>query len=217
MNKIKTIGLCMIVKNESKLILRCLESVRRIMDYVLVEDTGSTDGTQATIREWLVRVGMNGEVYEEPWRDFGYNRTHALARLHKNKSIDYVLIIDADDYIEYQANFDVAAFKKGLTRELHEVEVRHGALCYQRPQICNNRRDFVYRGVLHEFLDTADRALSWGPGKVSIGPTQGFYVSSTREGARGQDPNKYRKDAEIIEKALETEKDTFFALGISST
>ena len=35
----KTIGLCMIVKNESKVILRCLESVRPIVDYVHIEDT----------------------------------------------------------------------------------------------------------------------------------------------------------------------------------
>ena len=40
----KTVGLCMIVKDESGVILRCLESVRSIADYVLVEDTGSTDG-----------------------------------------------------------------------------------------------------------------------------------------------------------------------------
>ena len=51
----KTIGLCVIVKNESKVILQCLESVRPIVDYVLVEDTGSTDGTQTIIREWLER------------------------------------------------------------------------------------------------------------------------------------------------------------------
>src|SRR5271155_4620707 len=93
----KTIGLCMIVKNESKVILRCLESVRPILDYVLVEDTGSTDGTQTIIRDWLDRVGLPGEVYDEPWRDFSYNRSHALARLRENRGVDYALMIDADD------------------------------------------------------------------------------------------------------------------------
>src|SRR5262249_24987812 len=78
---VKSIGLCMIVKNESKLILRCLESVRPIVDYVLIEDTGSTDGTQTIIREWLARVGLQGEVYNEPWRDFAHNRSSVLKRL----------------------------------------------------------------------------------------------------------------------------------------
>jgi hypothetical protein len=40
----KTIGLCMIVKDEAHVILKCLESVRPLVDYVLVVDTGSTTG-----------------------------------------------------------------------------------------------------------------------------------------------------------------------------
>jgi hypothetical protein len=76
----KTIGLCMIVKYDSNVVLRCLESVRPIVDYVLIEDTGSTDGTQTIIRDWLSRVGLSGKVYDQPWQDFGYNRSHALAR-----------------------------------------------------------------------------------------------------------------------------------------
>jgi glycosyltransferase involved in cell wall biosynthesis len=139
-----TIGLCMIVKNESKIILRCLESARPIVDYVLIEDTGSTDGTQAIVREWLNRVGMIGEVYEEPWRDFGYNRSHALTRMRKNKNIDYALILDADDYIEYKPDFNVAAFKNGLSKDQYEVELRHGAISYLRTQICSNKINFRY-------------------------------------------------------------------------
>ncbi len=46
----KTIGLCMIVKDEAAVIERCLDSVRPLIDYVLIEDTGSTDRTQKIIR-----------------------------------------------------------------------------------------------------------------------------------------------------------------------
>jgi glycosyltransferase involved in cell wall biosynthesis len=201
----------MIVKNESKVILRCLESVRPIVDYVLVEDTGSTDGTQNLIRQWLERVGLPGEVYDEPWRNFGYNRSHALARLREQNNIDYALILDADDQFVFDQGFDIAAFKSSLTRDLYEVELVTGASLrrYRRPQICSNRREFLYRGVLHEFIDTADRALSWGRGKIKVGSTRGFYISSTRQGARNQDPDKYRKDAQILEKALAEETDEF--------
>ena len=198
----KTIGLCMIVKNESKVILRCLESVRPIVDYILIEDTGSTDGTQALIREWLERVGLPGEVYDEPWQDFAYNRSHALARLRKQKGIDYALVLDADDSMVFDNGFDAAAFKKTLTRNLHDVELRHGGIRYRRPQICSNSLNFRYRGVLHEFLQEP-------PGAISRGATAGFYITSTREGARSQDPEKYRKDAAILENALRSEKDPF--------
>jgi glycosyltransferase involved in cell wall biosynthesis/predicted O-methyltransferase YrrM len=196
----KSVGLCMIVKNESKVILRCLESVRPIVDYVLIEDTGSTDGTQAIIREWLDQVGLPGEVYDEPWRDFAYNRSHALAQLRGNKRVDYALVLDADDYIVFEPNFDVAAFKNSLSSDIYDAEERNGPIRYRRGHICSNRHAFRYRGVLHEFMDPP-------PDAITRGDATGFYIVSTREGARSQNPNKYRKDAEILKKALETEQD----------
>jgi FkbM family methyltransferase len=198
----QTVGLCMIVKNESQLILRCLESVRPIVDYVLIEDTGSTDDTQAIIRDWLSSVGLSGQVYDEPWRDFAYNRSHVLAKLRKNQNVDYALMLDADDHIVIDANFDIASFKNNLSHHLYDVELRSGPARYLRPQICSNRLEFRYRGVLHEFLQEP-RA------RVTRGKTTGFYIVSTREGARSQDPEKYRKDAALLEKALQTEMDEF--------
>ncbi|MGC2331677.1 MAG: glycosyltransferase family 25 protein, partial [Candidatus Acidiferrales bacterium] len=191
----------MIVKNESKLILRCLESVRPILDYVLIEDTGSTDGTPEIIREWLGRVGLPGEVSSEPWRDFAYNRSHALERLRKIDWVDYAFILDADDHIVFEADFDVAAFKNSLTHDVHDVELRDASVIYRRQQICSNRREFKYRGVLHEYLDGL-------PG-MSVGGASGFHIASTREGARSQDSDKYRKDVQILENALQTETNEF--------
>ncbi len=74
----KTIGLSMIVKDEAHVILQCLESVRPLVDYVLVVDTGSTDGTQQIVWDYLVRENLAGGVVEEPWQNFAYNRTFAL-------------------------------------------------------------------------------------------------------------------------------------------
>jgi len=192
----------MIVKNEAHVILRCLESVRPLVDYVLVEDTGSTDGTQAIIREWLDRVGLPGEVYDEPWQDFAHNRSHVLAKLRQNQNVDYALIVDADDHITFDADFDIATFKKSLSQDMYDVELRGGPARYLRPQICSNRLKFQYRGVLHEFLESPR-------GRISRGKATGFYTTSTREGARSQDPEKYRKDAALLEKALRTERDQF--------
>ena len=62
----KTITLCMIVKNESKVIERCLASVLPVIDHWMILDTGSTDGTQEKIREFFNNVGIPGELHEEP-------------------------------------------------------------------------------------------------------------------------------------------------------
>ena len=67
----------MIVKNEAHVIRRCLDSVRPFIDRWVIVDTGSTDGTQEIIRTHM--RDLPGELHERPWRDFGTNRSEALA------------------------------------------------------------------------------------------------------------------------------------------
>ena len=198
---VKSIGLCMIVKNEARVIQRCLESVRPLADYFLIEDTGSIDGTQEIIRLWLDQNNLRGEVFEERWQDFAHNRSVALVRLRKRSEIDYALIIDADDVLVYEKSFQPEAFKAQLTADLYHVKIRQDPIQHYRPQLCSNHLDFRYRGVLHEFIQ--------GPEGHSSGTATGFHVKAGVEGARSQTPHKYRNDAGVLERALQTEQDPF--------
>jgi glycosyltransferase involved in cell wall biosynthesis len=197
---VKIIGLCMIVKNEAGVILRCLDSVRPLVDYVLVEDTGSTDGTQEIIRNWLKRESISGEVFDEPWRDFAHNRSVALARLRKNKAIDYAFVMDADDELVFCDAFDPQKIKEQLVKDCYEIEIRRFDISYQRPQLCSNRLHFQYFGVLHEVMV--------GPkAGYSTGKLEELYIDASGEGARSADPEKYRKDVQVLERALKRERD----------
>jgi tetratricopeptide (TPR) repeat protein len=198
-----TIGLCMIVKNEAHVIVRCLDSVRRLVDHVLIEDTGSTDGTQQIVRDWLVRENLPGAVIDEPWQDFAANRTSALAKLRDRREIEYALIMDADDVLVYDDGFDSAAFKAALRADIYTVPIRLGSIVYQRPQICRNALEFRYRGVVHEFLEGPP------PGGQSAADAAGFHITSGREGARSRDPQKYQRDAAVLQAALASEQDPF--------
>jgi len=200
---VKTIGLCMIVRNESHVIERSLDSVRPLIDYVLIEDTGSSDNTQAIIKDWLDRNDMPGNVYHEPWQNFAYNRSNVLARLRKRKpDIDYAFMMDADDQLVIDEGFDVEAFKSSLDKDVYNVEIRQGTTHYHRLQMCSNHKPFRYRSVLHEYIHLP-------PGAGPADDAKGFHVISGREGARNKDPRKYHKDAEILERALRFEKDPF--------
>ena len=66
----KSIGLCLIVKNEGHIISRCLDSVKSIIDYVLICDTGSTDDTKLVILDWLSENNIRGQVIDDPWISF---------------------------------------------------------------------------------------------------------------------------------------------------
>jgi glycosyltransferase involved in cell wall biosynthesis len=198
---VTTIALCMIVKNEAAIIERCLASVRSLIDYVLIVDTGSTDGTQSVVRRWLDEAGVPGEVVEEPWRDFAYNRTFALAKLRERAGVDYSLMIDADQVIEFDESFDVEEFKAGLDCELYDLKVSSGSIVYLLPQLASNQIEIVYRGVLHEYREC--------PEGCSRELAPGLLIKEVHDSARGQDPRKYQKDAAVIEAALAGETDPF--------
>ena len=196
------IGLCMIVKNEAHTIEACLRSVHRLIDYVLIEDTGSTDGTQSTIRRYLAREQIPGEVFDEPWQDFATNRSIGLARLRKNPDIDYAFVMDADDLLVFASDFDPAAFKAGMDKDVYDIDIRLAEVYYNRPQILNNRRPFGYRGVLHEFVD-------FPPGDCTRETVAGLLIDCGTHGARNRNPQKYVDDAHILERALHAEADPF--------
>src|ERR1700722_1540445 len=60
----KTICLNMIVKNESKVIRRCLQSVLPFIDTWVIVDTGSNDGTQKIIKDFMLEHQIPGELHE---------------------------------------------------------------------------------------------------------------------------------------------------------
>ena len=112
----------MIVKNEAPVILRCINSLRSIIDHWVIVDTGSTDGTQEIVRASLAAIP--GCLIERPWIDFAYNRTEALdlARSHG----DYTLVIDADDELIIPAGFIMPNLDApGYTFEIHDTTTRY--------------------------------------------------------------------------------------------
>ena len=197
-----TIGLCMIVKNEAHVIRRCLDSAKPIVDFVLVEDTGSSDGTQEVIRSWLQENRIRGIVTDVPWRDFAFNRSHALQALRKYREIDYALVIDADDTLVFAPDFDRQGFKQGLRADLLDIEIEYGGIRYHRPQMMRNALDFSYRGVLHEFVEPPPACS----GRETL---EGVRMRIGGGGGRSQETGKFERDARLLEEALSTETDPF--------
>lgn len=83
-----TISLSMIVKNEERFLAACLESVRGVVDEIVVVDTGSTDSTVDIAKAYGAKIG------HFPWNDnFSDARNHALSMC----SGDWILSLDADE------------------------------------------------------------------------------------------------------------------------
>ena len=199
----KSINLCMIVKDEAHCIVRCLDSVKRVIDKALIVDTGSSDNTIQVINDWLEENEVEGKVIKEPWKDFGYNRSFAL-QAAKELGCDYSLMIDADEIYRYAINFDVVSFKCSLKYDYYNVPTKTSAAFYYRPTLTSNHKDFKYKAVVHEYLEPPDGAT-----RDSLDHNITFWNEPIQDSARNQDPQKFQKDALALEKALKDEKDEF--------
>ena len=138
-----SICLCMIVKNEAAVITRCLESVRDLLSYWVISDTGSTDGTQDLIRAAL--DGAPGELHEEEWLNFGHNRTLNLQ--HAHGKADYLLLVDADMIVRREGALPPLTADSYLLRHLGETE-------YRIKRLVSGRLPWRYEGATHEYLTT---------------------------------------------------------------
>jgi len=65
----------LMIKNEEKIIRRCIERALTIADAICISDTGSTDGTLAILKEYLPSLNIPATVFCHDWRNFGHNRT----------------------------------------------------------------------------------------------------------------------------------------------
>lgn len=200
----KTVCLNMIVKDESEVIERCLASVKHLIDYWVIIDTGSKDGTQEVVKNYLKDIP--GELLERPWVDFAHNRNEAL-KAAKNKA-DYLLFIDADETWQYADNFALPA----LDKDAYFVRVRQiGAVDFKRIGLVNVHLDWKWNGVLHEVPEC--------PLAKTFGQLDGVLnVCNELKGARSKSPDTYLKDAAVLEKAIKKDPENsryMFYLGQS--
>ena len=198
---VKRIALCMIVKDEAHIIRRCLEHARPLIDYVLIVDTGSADNTELVVRDFLRSTGLPGEIVKEPWRDFAYNRTSALAKARALPKIDYSMMIDADEVILFDERFDINRFKESLTLDIYDLRFESENVEYLLPQLASNKVEVSYEGVLHEFRVCPDGC--------SRGVINGIIIRQLKDGARSQNKDKYYDDVLVLKRALDSETDPF--------
>ena len=183
MTKNKTFCLVMIVRNEAKVIERCLNRVKDHIDYWVIVDTGSDDNTPELIQQTL--AGIPGELHHRAWVNFGVNRTESL-QLAKGKA-DYLLLCDADEQIIFADDFD----KNSCNEDIYLVEYT-GSTTYSVPYLIKGNIDWRYVGVTHEYLDT-DKPVN----RVKL---QGISILDLKDGGFKQD--KYERDIRLLEQGL---------------
>lgn len=160
------ISLCMIVRDEERVLGRCLDSVAGLVDEMVIVDTGSRDATRETAAAYTDRI------YDFPWEeDFAAARNFAFSK----GSMDYLMWLDADDVLEPADRELFLELKRTLPTDVDVVMLPYhsrvdpdGAplfTCY-RERIVRNVGRALWRGAVHEAIQPFGKVL-WGRAAVT--------------------------------------------------
>lgn len=147
-----SISLCMIVKNEEKVLERCLDSVKNAVDEIIIADTGSTDKTKEIAFKYTDRV------FDFRWTDdFSAARNFSFSKAES----EYVMWLDADDVLTPENCRRLAELKKNLG-STDTVMMKYSTafdengnttFSYYRERIIRKSANPIWKGRVHEAIE----------------------------------------------------------------
>ncbi|WP_337966639.1 glycosyltransferase family 2 protein [uncultured Flavobacterium sp.] len=148
-----TVSLCMIVKNEGETLGKCLESIKNIVDEIVIVDTGSTDKTKE------IAYRYTDKVYDFAWiNDFAAARNFAFSKATK----DYQLWLDADDIIIEKDQIAFLELKKTLSPEVDMVLMKYNYVVdennnptysFHRERLVKRANNYRWNDPVHEYIE----------------------------------------------------------------
>lgn len=147
-----TISLCMIVKNEEKTLERCLESIKKAVDEIIIVDTGSFDRTKEIAKKYTEKI------YDFTWDDdFSAARNYSFAKA----TMDFCMWMDADDLMPQESLVKFIEYKKTLSSSIDTVMMKYNisfdtndnpTFSYYRERIIKNCKNAKWEGEIHEVI-----------------------------------------------------------------
>lgn len=150
-----TVSLCMIVKNEERILDRCLSCLADLVDEIIIVDTGSTDRTKEIAEKYT------DKIYDFEWiNDFAAARNFAFSKA----TGDYIYSADADEVLD---EVNRTRFKVLKEHMIPEIEIVQMYYCNQlkfgtvynydkeyRPKLFKRVRSFTWIDPIHETVRT---------------------------------------------------------------
>jgi len=148
---LNTLSLVMIVKNESEKLKRCLDSVKDLVDEMIIVDTGSEDATKEIAQSY------GAKIFDYIWvQDFAKARNFAL----QHSTGKWNLVLDADEYLNKNECEKIKEFIKGpkcigrikqINKFIQDGEIKESQAIISRlfP------KGIYYVGAIHEQVHSA--------------------------------------------------------------
>ena len=139
-NKLPTLSLCMIVKNKEKYLPRCLESLKPIVDEIIIVDTGSHDSTRD------IADVFGARVFDFEWcNDFSAARNFSLEKAN----CDWILVMDADEIISPKDHRSLTKFIRNRSNNncAYSIITRNYTFNYSHIGLNNNHGEYINEEV----------------------------------------------------------------------
>jgi len=213
-NRVRII-LIMMIKNESKIIERALESVEEFVDGIVICDTGSTDDTVSIVTKYFKTLKIPTKLYKHKWQNFGHNRSLSFTEtVSFCKSLKwpldktYGLLLDADQ----ELNIDDDLFDpQDLTESGYNLLLKTSYNIYHVPKLINLGKKWRCVGSTHEYWE--DPEDEKGPKDID---EDEMYIDDIGDG--GCKSDKYERDIKLLTEELKNpinESRTIYYLGQS--
>ena len=197
----------MIVKDEEAVLARCLESVKHLVDEIIIVDTGSTDATRDIAKSY------GAVISEYPWDgSFANARNFSL----QQAAMDWILIMDADDEFEKE---DTEKLLKLISDEHHRSIYFFQTLSFMgekadstrvvsnmNVRLVKNHMGYHFNGQIHEQI-VAATGQKGAAQLVDIRVYHYGYLESTIRAK-----NKRQRNISMIQKELDSNPDDPFML-----
>ena len=183
-----TFSLCMIVKNESAVLRRCLDSVADLTDEIIIVDTGSTDDTKT------IAAGYTDRIFDFEWiGDFSAARNFAFSKA----SCDYIYSADADEVLDEEARRQFRLLKEAIDPAIEMVQMKYhepggssvlNARMEYRPKLFKRLRTFTWINPVHETVRTdpvvydSDIVITHLPASLHSNRDFGIFEKAVSEG-----------------------------------
>ena len=145
------ISACVITKDEEKNIDRCLESIKNIVDEIIIVDTGSNDNTVNVAKRY------SNKIFHYVWEDdFSKARNFAIEKANG----DYILFLDADEYLDCYFDLKESLKNEELFKDAYLIKIKNidkdekNKLIdeFLAIRLFKNDINIRYQGTIHEQL-----------------------------------------------------------------
>ncbi|HWR09086.1 glycosyltransferase family 2 protein [Sporomusa sp.] len=192
-----TISLCLITKNEEHCLTRCLESVRHLVDEIIIVDTGSTDATVD------IATGHGALVFYFHWTDdFAAARNYAISKAQGQ----WILVLDADEVLAPLSRHELISYMAQSPAEGYYFRIisyladSNKTVTDYVVRLFKNKPVYRFSGSIHEQVAGSIQSHN-SDNKLILAPYPIYHYGYLEQELAKK--HKFERNTAIIQKALQ--------------